>query len=142
MRSERQERLRERLLGNDEARAAISLRAYDIYRRRGGEPGHEIEDWVQAENEILEALHEIAAQVSRLQALRDLQAKRTETLKLATRAHELAQIAFRAGLTDYVNVLTTESQLNGARNSLAQVSLQQIDAVASLNQALGAGESQ
>jgi hypothetical protein len=56
MGSERQERLRERLLGNDEARAAISLRAYDIYQRRGGEPGHEIEDWVQAENEILEAL--------------------------------------------------------------------------------------
>jgi hypothetical protein len=37
-------------------RAAISLRAYDIYQRRGGEPGHEIEDWVQAENEILEAM--------------------------------------------------------------------------------------
>jgi hypothetical protein len=36
--------------------AAISLRAYDIYQCRGGEPGHEVEDWVQAENEILEAL--------------------------------------------------------------------------------------
>jgi Protein of unknown function (DUF2934) len=56
MTSERQERLRERLLSDDEARAAISQRAYEIYQRRGGEPGHEIEDWVQAENEILEAL--------------------------------------------------------------------------------------
>jgi hypothetical protein len=56
MTTERQERLRERLLGDDEVRAAISLRAYEIYQRRGGEPGHEIEDWVQAENEILEAL--------------------------------------------------------------------------------------
>jgi len=56
MRIERQERLRERLLSDDEARAAISLRAYEIYQRRGGEAGHEIEDWVQAENEILETL--------------------------------------------------------------------------------------
>jgi hypothetical protein len=56
MTSERQERLRERLLGDGALRAAIALRAYDIYQRRGGEPGHEIEDWVQAENEILEAL--------------------------------------------------------------------------------------
>jgi hypothetical protein len=53
---ERQEQLRERLLGDGEVRAAISLRAYDIYQRRGGEPGHEIEDWVKAENEILESL--------------------------------------------------------------------------------------
>jgi hypothetical protein len=48
MTTEREERLRERLLGDDEVRAAISLRAYEIYQRRGGEPGHEIEDWVQA----------------------------------------------------------------------------------------------
>ncbi len=56
MTTERQERLREQLLSDDEVRAAISQRAYDIYQRRGGKPGHEIEDWVQAENEILEAL--------------------------------------------------------------------------------------
>jgi hypothetical protein len=56
MTTERRVRLRERLLGDDGVRAAISLRAYEIYQRRGGEPGHEIEDWIQAENEILEAL--------------------------------------------------------------------------------------
>jgi hypothetical protein len=63
MTTEREERLRERLLGDDEVRAAISLRAYEIYQRRGGEPGHEIEDWVQAENEILEALIEEESQL-------------------------------------------------------------------------------
>jgi hypothetical protein len=56
MTTERQARLRERLLNDDEMRAAISQRAYDIYQRRGSEPGHEIEDWVQAENELLEAM--------------------------------------------------------------------------------------
>jgi NodT family efflux transporter outer membrane factor (OMF) lipoprotein len=90
---------------------------------------------------ILESLHEIADQVSRLQSLQELQVKREETLRLATRAHELARIAFRAGLTDYVNVLSTESQLNGARNAVAQVTFQQVDAIASLDQALGGGLS-
>lgn len=31
---------------------AISNRAYDIYRRRGGEPGHDREDWELAKAEI------------------------------------------------------------------------------------------
>lgn len=26
--------------------------AYRIYRARGGEPGHELEDWLQAEREL------------------------------------------------------------------------------------------
>ena len=32
----------------------IELRAYQIFVERGGEPGHEQEDWLQAENELLE----------------------------------------------------------------------------------------
>jgi NodT family efflux transporter outer membrane factor (OMF) lipoprotein len=124
---------------------AITLPLFEGGRLRGAlhERESQYDIAVDAYNAaILEALHEIATQESRLQALHDLQEKRAETLSLATRAHELAQIAFRAGLTDYVNVLSTESQLNTARNSLAQVNFQQIDAVASLNQALGGGASQ
>lgn len=32
----------------------IRLRAYALYEARGGEPGHELADWVQAEHEVLE----------------------------------------------------------------------------------------
>lgn len=32
--------------------AEIRVRAFEIYLRRGGEPGHEIEDWLQAEREL------------------------------------------------------------------------------------------
>ena len=32
----------------------IALRAYEIYLERGGAPGHELEDWVRAERELLE----------------------------------------------------------------------------------------
>jgi hypothetical protein len=30
----------------------IRLRAYEIYLQRGGEPGREIDDWLQAEREL------------------------------------------------------------------------------------------
>jgi len=30
----------------------ISQRAYEIYQRRGGQGGHEMDDWLQAEREI------------------------------------------------------------------------------------------
>jgi hypothetical protein len=32
----------------------IANRAYALYVRRGGEHGHDLEDWLQAEREILE----------------------------------------------------------------------------------------
>ena len=32
----------------------IGRRAYEIYLQRGGGPGHELEDWLQAERELRE----------------------------------------------------------------------------------------
>ena len=31
----------------------IRIRAYEIFEQRGGEPGRELEDWLQAEAEVL-----------------------------------------------------------------------------------------
>ena len=31
----------------------IQVRAYEIYQARGAEAGHELDDWVQAESEIV-----------------------------------------------------------------------------------------
>ena len=33
----------------------IARRAHEISLARGGEPGHEVDDWLQAERELLEA---------------------------------------------------------------------------------------
>ena len=30
----------------------IRIRAYEIYTERGGQPGHELDDWLQAEREL------------------------------------------------------------------------------------------
>ncbi len=31
----------------------IELRAYELFEQRGGEPGHDLDDWLQAEAEIV-----------------------------------------------------------------------------------------
>ncbi len=50
------EELRQRLLADSQVRDMIAMRAYEIYQRRGGEPGSEAEDWFRAEHEILSFL--------------------------------------------------------------------------------------
>ncbi len=30
----------------------VRSRAYELYQRRGGEDGHELDDWLQAESEL------------------------------------------------------------------------------------------
>ena len=32
--------------------AEIRIRAYEIYVERGGQPGHDLDDWLQAEQEL------------------------------------------------------------------------------------------
>ena len=43
---------RERLLHSTREQE-IRNRAYDIYLQRGAQPGNEVEDWLQAEHEII-----------------------------------------------------------------------------------------
>jgi Protein of unknown function (DUF2934) len=52
------EELRGRLLRDPEVQTMIRMRAYEIYRIRGEEPGRQAEDWFQAQGEVLEFLIE------------------------------------------------------------------------------------
>ncbi len=88
---------------------------------------------------LIDALGQVADALSRYQSSSILAGHRQENLKLASRAHELALIAFRSGLTDFVNVLTTQNEWHRAQNQLAQVSLEKLRAISDLNQALGGG---
>jgi hypothetical protein len=47
------EELRERLLRNEHAQELIRMRAFEIYKLRGGVSGSEAHDWFQAESEVL-----------------------------------------------------------------------------------------
>ena len=35
----------------------VKRRAYEIYQKRGGRPGHEQDDWLQAEKEVLNQMN-------------------------------------------------------------------------------------
>lgn len=52
------EQLHERLPADPEVQEVISLRAYEIYQSRGFAPGRDLDDWLQAETEVLAALTE------------------------------------------------------------------------------------
>lgn len=56
MKEQSNETLREMLLADNDVRESISTRAYEIYQSRGGELGHDLDDWLQAESEVLTAL--------------------------------------------------------------------------------------
>jgi hypothetical protein len=42
-------------------REAIQYRAYELYEARGREDGHDVEDWLRAEAEIIGGTEEAAA---------------------------------------------------------------------------------
>jgi len=48
--------LREQLLRDESVQQAIATRAYEIYVSRGYQDGRDIEDWFQAEHEVIERL--------------------------------------------------------------------------------------
>ena len=48
-------------LRSPELEEQIRARAYEIYERRGGTEGHEIDDWLQAETELTGKTKTIAA---------------------------------------------------------------------------------
>jgi hypothetical protein len=57
---------------NHPAEEQIRIRAHQIYLERGGQPGHEIDDWLQAEYELMQ-----------------LPVRKTAELKLPSRMHRL-----------------------------------------------------
>ncbi len=44
---------RERLLSHERVRKSIARRVYEIYERPGRQEGHNVEDWFQAESQVL-----------------------------------------------------------------------------------------
>lgn len=48
-----QNRTVDNLLGAISLQEQIESRAHEIYIARGAEPGHELDDWLQAEREIM-----------------------------------------------------------------------------------------
>ena len=52
MKSRMTNRQNQRNQNNETTPQRIQERAYELYVNRGQEPGHELEDWLQAEREV------------------------------------------------------------------------------------------
>lgn len=48
--------LREQLLKDERVQEMIRVRAYEIFEQRGRVHGHDLDDWLQAENEVISRL--------------------------------------------------------------------------------------
>jgi hypothetical protein len=47
---------------------AIAKRAYELFLARGGEDGHDLDDWLQAEQELLEDINRGLVQAGTLKS--------------------------------------------------------------------------
>ncbi|MGH8460831.1 MAG: efflux transporter outer membrane subunit [Stenotrophobium sp.] len=121
---------------------AISLPLFDGGRLRANLQSRRAEyDGAVADYDatLVAALEDVADHISALRSLALQSQQRNAALASAQRAHTLALKAFRAGLTDYLNVLSAQSALNTQRGLVAEIQFRQLLAAAGLNQALGGG---
>ena len=132
---------------NDDALAAnfgpaISLPIFEGGRLRANLDARsaQYDEAVSQYNEtLIRALQQIADQVSTVRGLEAQQTQIDAALASARRAHDLALRGYRAGLTDYLNVLNTESTLLAQRDRATGLRLQRLAAHARLIAALGGG---
>ena len=81
----------------------------------------------------------MADQVNAVRSLEQQVQSQQQAVATAGSAFELAGQRYRAGIGNYLDVLSAQSQLLGAQQALATLHSQQLLAAARLTQALGGG---
>ncbi|MFD1557189.1 efflux transporter outer membrane subunit [Paraburkholderia silviterrae] len=121
---------------------AISLPIFDGGLRKG-RYGVAVADYDQAvdlyNQTVLAAFQGVADQVVSLRSLETQQRDVENSLQSAREAFDYAEKGYRIGMTDYLNVLATQTELLRAQQSLALTRAARLDAWAQLMTALGGG---
>ncbi len=107
------EDLRAHLLRDQKIREQISRRAYELYEHRGGEPGRDVEDWVQAENEILSPL--IEEQIHR--AAKPLETETSQVPRIVSEVVVAKKAKRPSDLTGKRSAKSAESQAKTLKSS-------------------------
>ena len=123
LKRESEEELRERLRNDEKVRSMIQARAYEIYQTRGGAPGGEFEDWVEAEAEVLSLL---VAQESVRNAVHESLPSSAASQKSATSESKKETPAHPSGLASEITVgnPATGSEADAARSSIEREDIQ------------------
>lgn len=90
---------------------------------------------------IVSALGEVADDITTLQSVNQQRESQQQAVDNARGAYQLSEERYRAGLADYLQVLSSEQQLLTAEQSLTQLNSQRLDRSVQLVQALGGGLS-
>jgi len=121
---------------------ALRLPIFDGGRLRGN-LGARYADYDAAAEQynqaLADALREVADQVATWRSIQRQDAEVAAALATAQAAYDLSLARFRAGLTNYLSVLSTESQLNSQRTLAADLRARRLETAIGLARALGGG---
>jgi len=88
---------------------------------------------------VIEAFADVANAIARINSVRQQEQLAQRALATAHRSQELAEKAYKAGLTDAVNVVNAELQVLNEEQQMVLVAGRQLDNFATLMAALGGG---
>ncbi len=121
---------------------ALSLPIFDGGRLRAGlaNSDAQYDQAVAAYNQaVLDALRDVADQVNAVRSLQQQSQSQQQAVDSARAAHGLAEQRYRAGIGNYLDVLTAQSMLLQAEQQLAGLQSQQVLSSVRLSRALGGG---
>lgn len=96
---------------------------------------------VQYESVVTRAFGEVSTALSAYEQLAAAEKEQARSVAAYQEAVELANIRYRAGLANYIEVLDAEQQLFPAENTLAQKRLARLESLVALYKSLGGGWS-
>jgi NodT family efflux transporter outer membrane factor (OMF) lipoprotein len=123
---------------------ALSLPVFNRRQLRGALEGRQAQfdaSVAQYNQTVIDAVHEVADVVTNWHALDSESAEQQRALAAAQRAYELTTERYRAGLDNYLTVLSTENQLLFAQAAGAELAAQRLTFSVNLARALGGGYS-
>lgn len=93
----------------------------------------------QYNDSVIGAMRDVADQLATVGSIADQRQQAEAALAASRKAYDEAELGFRAGLTDFLTVLSTQTALLSQQQELAQIESAGLDARAVLMQALGGG---
>ena len=121
---------------------AIRLPIFDSGRLRANLRGKtaDLDAAVESYNgAVLEAVHDVADQISSVHAINRQQAQQTSAQSAAESAYDVATQRYQAGLATYLTVLNAEASVLNQRRLGADLKARALDAQIGLIRALGGG---
>ena len=121
---------------------ALRLPIFDAGRLRANLRGRsaDLDAAVESYNAaVIDAMHDVADQIASSQAIAGQQAEQRAAQEAAESAYEIAVQRYKAGLGNYLNVLTAETAVLTQRRLAVDLAARVLDTQVALIRALGGG---